>query len=501
MIRFFFLFFLLYVCQPGYCQNKKNYKPVIQTCDCNFKLDSSYMATVPQQLKADSTFLFKNDSSHQALCGYLIVPENRKKVSSKMIRLPFIVLKSKNPGKKKDPFLFTAGGPGGSSLSWVNNMQRSSVIQSRDCIAFEQRGTHFAIPNLRSFELDTAIRESYRKNLDKDSMWLEGVKRYKRKLEKKGIDLSGYNTNETVDDIIDLLKVLQIDSVNLFGGSYSAMPMLEVLQKTPSKVRSVILDSPLPNFISIEEDEPMNFIAAITALSKYCDKDSANQQRYGNLISKFIGYFNSIADKKFYFPYVEKGRTDTMQVEYSKNELLDYLNGAMQGSPLKEVPFMITEMINGNHAPYIKKKLDDIFNRNIAPNGMRMSVHCADQAAYNSKELIRQGWKLYPLLKGYRVNDVYLEVCDCWKMPAVTPQSRQPFFSNKPILIGDGEMDPACRPIYMYMIKHYMPNAQCFLFVNKSHGVDGSTFRQMMQTFLDHPYNRVESSGEKIIAY
>jgi pimeloyl-ACP methyl ester carboxylesterase len=502
MLRFFLLFLLLYPVIASYSQAKKVYQPTIQPCNCNFKLDSSYLASVPQQLKADSTFPYKIDSSFQTLCAYLIIPENRKKASSRMIKLPFIVLKSKNRDKKQDPYLFTTGGPGGTSLGWINGMQRSSVIESRDCIAFEQRGTHFAIPNLRSFELDTAIRESYRKNLNKDSMWLEGVKRYKKKLEKKGIDLSGYNTDETVADIIDLLKVLKIDSVNLFGASYSATPMLEVLQKAPSKVRSIVLDSPLPNFIPIEEDEPMNFIEAITVLSRHCDKDSLDQQRYGNLINKFETYFNSIADKKFYFPYVERGTVDTLQMEYTKNELLAHLYESIQNpSTIKDMPFMITEMIRGAHAPYIKKKLDDVFNRNIAPNGMRMSVHCADQAAYNKKEIIRQTWQLYPLLRGFRINDVYMEVCDCWKAPPVAAQSRLPFFTNKPILMGDGEMDPGCRPIYMYMLKHYMPNAQCFLFINRSHGVGGPEFRRMTQEFLDNPYRRIESPNEKIIAY
>jgi len=381
-------------------------------------------------------------------------------------------------------------------------MQRSNVIESRDCIAFEQRGTYYAIPNLRSFELDTAFRESYRRNLDKDSMWLEGVKRYKKTLERKGIDLSGYNTDETVADIIDLLKVLKIDSVNLTGGSYSGTQMMAVLQKEPSKVRSLVLYSPLPMFVPIDEDEPMNFMKAISVLSRHCEKDSSDHQRYDSLNVKFVQYFNSIAGKKFYFPYVEKGTVDTVQIEYTKNELLDAIYNTLQNaSAIKHVPFMIMEMINGNHAPYIRKKLDDIFNRNIAPNGMRMSVYCADQAPYHREEVIQQLWQLYPLLSGFRINDVYKAVCDCWKVPPISIETRQPYYSNKPVLMGDGEMDPACTPIYMSMVKHYMLNAQCFLFINRSHGVDGAAFRRMTQTFLDHPYNRLESPSEQIIAY
>jgi pimeloyl-ACP methyl ester carboxylesterase len=77
-------------------------------------------------------------------------------------------------------------------------------------------------------------------------MTIVGVQRYKKSLEKAGIDLSGYNTDETVADILDLLTILKIDSVNLFGGSYSGGLMLAVLQKEAAKIRSLVLDSPLP---------------------------------------------------------------------------------------------------------------------------------------------------------------------------------------------------------------------------------------------------------------
>ena len=104
-------------------------------------------------------------------------------------------------------------------------------------------------------------------------------------------------------------------------------------------------------------------------------------------------------------------------------------------------------------------------------------------------------------MQGYHINDVYKTVCDCWKVPPIAVATKQPFYSSKPVLIGDGEMDPACSPLYMSMIKHYMPNAQCFLFTNRSHGVGGKEFHKMIQAFLDHPYNKVESPNEEIIAY
>jgi len=409
-----------------------------------------------------------------------------------MIKLPFIVVYSKNPDKKKDPILFTAGGPGGSSLSWAIGATKSDLIKERDCIAIEQRGTRYAIPYLRLFDLDVAIKESYRKNLNKDSMVLVGVKNYKKALEKKGIDLAGYNTDETVADIHDLLAVLKVDSVNLLGGSYSGGLMTAVLQKDPSRIRSLVLDSPLPIFTPIDEDEPANFNEALSVLFTHVEQDSTNKALYGNLKQRFLSYFNGIATKTFYQPYLEKGTTDSIKVAYTKNELLaEIMNGMADNARRKDVAFMITEMIGGHHATYIKVFLDDLFRKNQAPDGMRISAYCADQAEYHSEEVIRQLYQAYPYLTGYRINDVIKAMCDCWEIPPVKASTKQPYYSLKPVLLGDGEMDPNCRPRYMTAINHYMPNGQSFLFINRGHGVGGKDWYAMVQQFLNHPYEKV----------
>jgi pimeloyl-ACP methyl ester carboxylesterase len=460
-------------------QPKALYTPTIEPCACPVKVDSSF----------------------KTRCGYLIVPENREKANPKRIRLPFILVENKNPNKKKDPLLFTSGGPGNSSLSWVQGIIKGTIIKDRDCIAFEQRGTRFAIPYIRSYELDTAIKESYRKNLSKDSMVIVGIKRYKKTLEARGVDLSGYNTYETVLDIHDLIKVLQIDSVNLVGGSYSGGLMLAVLQHDSSHIRSLILDSPLPTFIPIDEDEPAHFNEALHILSGHCKRDSS--ARYANLEAEFQRYFTSIIGKTFYIRYLEKGAKDSVDIQYTKNELLDVIeDNLLNASKIKDVPFIILDMVEGNHYPYIKTKLDDIFSKNLAPDGMRISVYCSDQAAYHSEEIIRQLYTIYPWMEGYHINDVYKAICDCWAVPPLKPIVKQPFYSNKPVLLGDGAMDPACCPLYIDMIYHYMPSSQRFLFVNRSHGAFGwDQGRIIVQQFLDDPYRKIVSTNKDIIAY
>jgi len=480
---------------------QKLYPPAIETCGCNFEVDSSFVRNFPEKFRSDLTFSHRVDSSIKMICGYLKVPENRKDRRSRMIRLPFIILKSKNPGRHNDPLLFTSGGPGNSSLGWVNGISRSNIINDRDCIAFEQRGTKFAIPYLRDLVLDSVMREAYRRNLPKDSMWIHGIKLYKQRLLRKGIDLKGYNSDETVADIADLLKVMKIDSVNLIGGSYSGGLMMAVAQKIPSKVRSAILDSPLPMFSPIDEDEPRHFMEALHELSERVNKDSAGE-RYKNLEQQFHQYFLSINNKTFGIDYQDTLLKKTIPVQYNKNELLEIIVGAMLDfNQLKDVPYMITEMIRGNHRPFIYPKIDRILTKFPSPDGMRMSVYCADQAAYHDQRIIQQLYKLYPYLEGFRINDVWKEVCDCWDVPPLNAETKKPFYSPVPVFIGDGIMDPACSPLYMQQLKHYLPNAQTFLFLDRSHGVGGKTFATLVEAFINNPYQRLESQDPRVVAY
>ncbi|WP_336516563.1 alpha/beta hydrolase [Pollutibacter soli] len=499
-------------------QNPSTYQPKIEYCNCDFKVDSHFLQLASGRFKPDSIFRLQTDSSFKTTCGYLIVPERRiqnqeyrryeKKQKKKAetvrntVKLPFIILHSKNSDKAKDPVLYTSGGPGNSSLSWINGMTRSGIIQQRDVIAFEQRGTRFALPYIRNFELDDAIRESYSKNLNKDSMVLAGLRRYKQELQQRGVDINGYNSDESTADIIDLLKELKIDSVNLYGGSYSASLMLSVLKRSPERVRSLVLDSPLPNFTAIDEDEPANFMEALNKLFQYVANDSSEAKLYPGLREKFHSYFMSITGKSFLHPYAKSGSTDTTKIAYGTNDLLLIIvNSMLSPGFLEKTPAIIQQVINGDHYALIQHRLDRIFNAFTAPDGMRISVYCADEATYQSQQVLEDLYRMYPYLEGFRINDVYKTMCDFWDVAPVAKSSTEPYYSDRPALIADGELDPSCNPLYVQQLMHYMPNAQGFLFKKRGHGVGGKEFYGMIDVFLANPFQEIKPTGEYTSKY
>ena len=172
-------------------------------------------ASVNAQPKAGTLkikpYTFENDKKEKvdAEFGTLLVPENRSNPDSNLIEVVFVRFKStaKNPGP---PIIYLAGGPGGSGIGTAAGSRFPLFMALReigDVIAYDQRGTGYSKPNLGCYErlalpLDVPpTREAAIKQLRENA---EGCKSYWRDIQR--VDLTGYNTNESADDLEDLRK-------------------------------------------------------------------------------------------------------------------------------------------------------------------------------------------------------------------------------------------------------------------------------------------------------
>ncbi|MGN6395201.1 MAG: alpha/beta fold hydrolase [Mucilaginibacter sp.] len=470
---------LLFAAGSLRAQQKAEYTPKIEPCDC----------------------LFKNDSL-KTRCAYLVVPEKRNKPNGKTIKLPFIYVESSNPNKHKDPVLYTAGGPGASSLRGVRFINFRQFSKNRDYIAFEQRGVTYAQPCLSCDGISEAVKEAYRKNQPLNSVLLGAVKACRKKLVEEGNDLSAYNTTENAADIEDLRRALKIDSINLIGISYSGGLMLTVLRNYPQHIRSIVLDSALPGFVNYEEDALFSIDASFNKICSNCERDSAAKPQYSNLRQRFHRYFTDIGNKDFSLRYLEKGAKDSITIKYHRSELIDFLmNNLQDNRQLKNVPYYITQIIDGKQHDYMKTYFDGIFNSGKDNTlGMRYSMYCSEQIHYANQTLIDKQDEIFPYLAGYRFNDVDHPICSCWKVQPVSPVAKMPVYSNVPALLSTGDTDPYCPAFYNDLISHYMPNSQRVLFTDKTHGPALNTREGdvLIAEFIDNPYRKVKVDGVKI---
>jgi pimeloyl-ACP methyl ester carboxylesterase len=469
-MKFNYMIIVLLLISVNSFAQSKGYTPKIETCACAFKADTAY----------------------HTKCAYLIVPENRAKPEGKKIKLPFIIVETNNPEKKKDPVLFTAGGPGLSTLHYAKSITRRSLLKNRDYIAFEQRGADYAMPNLNIADIGSAVQKGYREHLSTDSMALQAIRRGREKLVKQGIDLSAYNTDESAADIEDLRLALKIDSLNLMGISYSGGLMMTVLNRYPKHIRSLVLDSPLPEFVNIYEEELTNFNEVI------------DQVISADLKVRFHRYFAGLNGKKFSIDYVEKGRTGTEKLFYGRSELLAILHGYIEDyDKIREIPKYLEDVISGQQESYIKAYFDDVFGGNGGASGMRFSVYCSDKLAYADPDVIKQQDLIQPWLAGFHVNDVYLSIAKVWQVKPIKASTKKPFYSNVPVLLGAGGMDDSCRPVYNDLIHHYMPNSQRILFSQRQHGplLNSREGDEYIGHFLDHPFQKQSSDNKDIVVY
>ena len=452
----------------------QGYTPKIESCPCLIKIDSRLVSR----------------------CGYLVVPENRQKSGGRNIKIPFVFVRKPDADSAKNITLFTTGGPGYSTIANYDSFRYSSgLLKFGGFIVFDQRGTKNAQPCLDCAGMGLAIKRAYRENLPKDSLVMEATIRCRKELLAQGIDLSAYNTIESANDIDDLRKALGIDSMNLFGISYSGGLMLTVARNHPAAVKSLILSSPLPGYVNYEEDALFNINEALNQVFDNCETDSTDKGLYGNLRNRFHEYFTSIGGKSFYISYVDKGAPDTLQIKYTRNELLDAIVNRLNTAQLKTVPHVMNELIKGNHEPYVREVLNNYFNGDAKISyGMRFSVYCSEQIEYANEALIRKQDEILPWLAGYPFNNVNHKICNCWNVKPEPKEAKWPVYSRVPAIIAGGDADPWCRPFYNRLIKRYMPNSQLLLVHDQGHlpgfSVDGEDFIKM---FFENPYKKLVS--------
>jgi pimeloyl-ACP methyl ester carboxylesterase len=445
----------------------------------------------------ESGCVVETDPSVKTHCGYLIVPENRSKPKGRLIKLPYVWVESWNPNKKKDPIIFASGGPGYGSVNIVAGAHSAApFLKYRDFIALDQRGTNNAIPCLKCTEIAEADKKAYQNNLLHDSLLLEAIKKCRTRLTSQGIDLSSYNTVESAADIEDLRIALKIDSMNLIGVSYSGGLMLTVIKNFPKHVRSAILDSPLPGFISYGENGLLNFNEALNRIFDNCERDSSDKATYGNLSGKFHQYFTSIIGKDFYIDNDENSRQSPKKIRYTRNELLSVIADYMSDNDqLKNVPYVMSQIIAGNHQKYIKPRPDNDFEgTSDVALGMRFSVMCSEQVNFEKQTNIDKQNDILPYLAGYPVNDVSIPICDCWKVNPLPADVKQPVYSNIPVLLGTGDTDPWCRPVFNDIIHHYMPNSQILVFTNRTHcPIFGQKEIDFRELFFNDPFKKIKA--------
>ncbi|WP_046759112.1 alpha/beta fold hydrolase [Kordia jejudonensis] len=465
---------------------------------CLLFLVSSCTETKPSFL---STFTVSTDTTHkipngqQYTFGYLRVLENRNKPQGNTIQLPVYIFKSRNPNPKKDPIIYTVGGPGASTMPSAQYMKYYQYLNDRDFILIEQRGTQYAKPHLDCPEWAKAAHISNLPNFDDnqyDQLFEAAASACKKRLEKDNIDLNQYTTNAIAADIADLKKALNIDTYNLLTISYSTKIAQVLLRDYPEDIRSVVMDSPLPLEVNYDEESITNLMNSVQKLLSACKSDDVCNTAYPNLEERFLSYLKDKTQNPLKV-IVQNPKTNMDETFLLTGSDLITI---FKASTLENVPFEINKLLH-NDLSSLKIQLRSLFEESGIGMaiGMRLSVWCAEENPFNSEENIKAESKEYAELKGLSPAVFSKEVCDIWSVKKVSKIENEAVKSDIPVLIISGEYDTETPVKWATAMKQNLPNSKHIIFKGWRHGTTTNWSNQcameVANAFFNNPIENV----------
>ena len=152
------------------------------------------------------------------------VPENRRKPNSRLIELAFVRFKKygveTRPGRLFT-WLAVPAAPASPPRCGSRFPLFMAMREIGDVIAIDQRGTGLPKPNLNCQGKESITRGEKAPNREEVLDLLRKQSRVCAQYWRdQGVDLAGYNTNESADDLDALRKALGAEKISLWAISY-----------------------------------------------------------------------------------------------------------------------------------------------------------------------------------------------------------------------------------------------------------------------------------------
>jgi pimeloyl-ACP methyl ester carboxylesterase len=383
-----------------------------------------------------------------------------------------MIFRSRAATAAPDPILFMSGGPGNSSVAGRRSGKELPFLDARDYILLEQRGTRYAEPALACpvvNQLKGDVAAGRLRGAAERAALLKAAMDCRAALVASRIDLDGYTSEATADDIDDLRKALGYEQWNLFGLSYSTRLMLTVLRTHPAGVRSVILDSVLPPDVNFDEMSAANLWRSLDLVFDGCAIDRECAAAFPDLRRTFAALV-ARADRAPLPIRLDASAAGAKPVEVRGAQVVDAIYAALHNvQVIPNVPRIIGRAAAGTY-----DELTPLVNNNQGPSsfswGMRYSVWCAEEAPFESADRMTAQTSPAMGLGGIDEGAVFPELCRAWNVSRAPAIENEPVKSDVPALIFAGEFDPDTPPAWGRHLLGSMPNAVLVEMRGRSHG-------------------------------
>lgn len=456
------------------------YQPVFNPSQCAFPIPGNYRIS----------------------CGYLVVPENRASPGSNLIQLHVAVFQSFAEGPEPDPVVHLAGGPGSSSLGvagYMLNQGLDAILERRDFILFDQRGTGYSSPRLDCPERNALTATLLSGTLSDEQATqaiVDAFRQCRDRLTAQGVDLSAYNSAASAADLNDLRLALGYSQLNLYGVSYGTRLALTVMRDFPGAVRSAVLDSTYPLEVNLYTALAPNAERAFNVLFDDCATDPTCSASYPNLRADFYALVDQLNASPATVYLSVSG--SEIAVALTGDLLIDVLFvGLYNPYVTANMPKMIYQIQRGEYS--ILRERFSLYFDSSGALGMGTSVQCAEEIPFDAgNDAFTAAQGVQPAIADFFPQSVqYLfTVCQEWTTASPDPRENQPVTSNIPTLVLAGAFDPITPPAWGWMTAGHLINSYYFEFPGNGHWVTRSSgcALSMAMAFWNNPTAQPDSS-------
>lgn len=426
-----------------------------------------------------------------AFCAPFSVPENPDDAGSRKINLNLALIKSDAERADSDIVVFLAGGPGQAAIeNWPAVAGAFAPLRKHHHILLlDQRGTGGSNALTCKLERDKDKEKAADEIADevtKEAANGEVLRRITREclaeVQKKA-DARFYTTTLAARDLEAVRLALGAPQFDLVGISYGTRMAQQYFMRYPDGVRSMVLDSVVPNELIFGADFAQNLESALKAQFSLCTQSAACAKAFGDPYASLSKLRDSLRAKPQDYQFRDPTTFESTHRrldEYTLAGLVRMFAYSPETSAL--LPLSIAEALKGNYTPLAGQTqllVGDLSE--LRDNGMQTSVVCSEDA-----DLLEPNPQDAGTVLGALLVDAITKQCEIWPHGTRPADFHNPLKTDKPVLLLEGELDPVTPPRYGEQILTGLSNGRLIVAKGQGHNVLGrGCIPKVVEEFID----------------
>lgn len=403
-----------------------------------------------------------------ARCGTLEVWEDREARKGRRIGIHFVVLPASARGRAKEAVAFLSGGPGEAATDAAAPVaaQLARVRDTRDLLFMDQRGTGASNPlpckSARPADLQSYLTEFYTP---------AEVELCARRLRARA-DVTRYGTGPAMDDLEELRAALGYERLDLFGASYGTRAALVYLRRHPGHVRAVLMHGSAPTDLRYPLTVPRDAQLALDGVFADCARDPGCHAAFPDPAAELEKSLRRLEAGPVRAPVLDPATGEMTAVLLSRDRYTEALRAlAYDAGSASLIPVVVHRAAGGDFGPAAEEEL--AWRRSVEADsrGVHLAVTCGEDVDFiEPPEAVAaaQGSFMGP----WRAAD-QKAACAVWPHRKLDRSYLDPVRSEVPLLVMNGEDDPATARYHAERLLRGFPNGRLVVIPSGGHGTGG----------------------------